>query len=181
MPSPVLSISWSQPWRCSDAVSLATAEWVTLYNQDADTSIRTNPSEYEAALTGNSHPASRRIRPSPPLGGNIWGRSIQGWKPARQRPRQHTPARTHNLTAKSYDADHLHRALDGLHRQRREPPEGKRPAQQADQCVGAMDRGSKLAVFHLGCLAGIADRCSLRGRARHLHKHAILFLHNGFQ
>jgi putative transposase len=56
----------AKPWRCVDDVELATAEWVAWYNQERlheALGYRT-PAEYEAALTGTSHPANQ---PTPAL------------------------------------------------------------------------------------------------------------------
>ena len=53
-----------KPWRCIDDVELSTAEWVAWYNQERlhEALGYVPPAEYEAALTGTSHPAS----PPPP-------------------------------------------------------------------------------------------------------------------
>ncbi len=55
-----------RPWRCIDDVELATAEWVAWYNQERlhEALGYVPPAEYEAALTGASHPASQ---PNPAL------------------------------------------------------------------------------------------------------------------
>lgn len=55
-----------KPWRCIDDVELSTAEWVAWYNQERlhEALGYVPPAEYEAALTGTSHPASQ---PTPAL------------------------------------------------------------------------------------------------------------------
>lgn len=55
-----------RPWRCIDDVELATAEWVLWYNEKClhEALDYVPPVEYEAALTGTSHPASQ---PTPAL------------------------------------------------------------------------------------------------------------------
>ena len=55
-----------RPWRCVDDVELATAEWVFWYNEERlhEALGYVPPAEYEAALTGTSHPASQ---PTPAL------------------------------------------------------------------------------------------------------------------
>ena len=59
-------INRGKPWRCIDGVELATAEWVAWYNQERlhEALGYHTPAEYEAALTGTSHPASQ---PTPAL------------------------------------------------------------------------------------------------------------------
>ena len=59
-------INRGKPWRCIDDVELATAEWVAWYNQERlhEALGYMTPAEYEAALTGASHPASQ---PTPAL------------------------------------------------------------------------------------------------------------------
>jgi putative transposase len=59
-------INRGRPWRCIDDVELATAEWVAWYNQERlhEALGYVPPAEYEAALTGTSHPASQ---PTPAL------------------------------------------------------------------------------------------------------------------
>jgi putative transposase len=59
-------INRGKPWRCVDDVELATAEWVAWYNQERlhEALGYVPPAEYEAALTGTSHPVSQ---PTPPL------------------------------------------------------------------------------------------------------------------
>jgi transposase InsO family protein len=59
-------INRGKPWRCIDDVELSTAEWVFWYNQERlhEALGYVPPAEYEAALTGTSHPASR---PTPAL------------------------------------------------------------------------------------------------------------------
>ena len=59
-------ISRGKPWRGIDDVELATAEWVAWYNQERlhEALGYQSPAEYEAALTGASHPASQ---PTPAL------------------------------------------------------------------------------------------------------------------
>ncbi|TDH45994.1 hypothetical protein E2F47_27540, partial [Mycobacterium eburneum] len=59
-------INRGKPWRCIDDVELATAEWVAWYNQERlhEALGYVPPAEYEAALTGASHPASQ---PTPAL------------------------------------------------------------------------------------------------------------------
>ena len=59
-------IARGKPWRCVDDVELATAEWVAWYNQERlhEALGYVPPVEYEAALTGTSHPASQ---PTPAL------------------------------------------------------------------------------------------------------------------
>jgi transposase InsO family protein len=59
-------INRGKPWRCIDDVELATAQWVFWYNEERlhETLGYVPPAEYEAALTGASHPASR---PTPAL------------------------------------------------------------------------------------------------------------------
>ena len=59
-------ISRGKPWRCIDDVELSTAEWVAWYNQERlhEALGYQSPAEYEAALTGTSHPASQ---PTPAL------------------------------------------------------------------------------------------------------------------
>jgi len=55
-----------KPWRTIEEVELATAEWVAWYNQERlhEALGYVPPAEYEAALTGTSHPASQ---PTPAL------------------------------------------------------------------------------------------------------------------
>lgn len=55
-----------RPWRCVDDVELATAQWVFRYNEERlhEALGYVPPAEYEAALTGTSHPASQ---PTPAL------------------------------------------------------------------------------------------------------------------
>ncbi|WP_408632889.1 IS3 family transposase [Mycobacterium conspicuum] len=59
-------INRGKPWRCIDDVELSTAEWVAWYNQERlhEALGYVPPAEYEAALTGTSHPASQ---PTPAL------------------------------------------------------------------------------------------------------------------
>ncbi|WP_272898375.1 IS3 family transposase [Mycobacterium avium] len=59
-------INRGKPWRCIDDVELSTAEWVAWYNQERlhEALGYVPPAEYEAALTGTSHPASK---PTPAL------------------------------------------------------------------------------------------------------------------
>jgi putative transposase len=59
-------INRGKPWRCIDDVELSTAEWVAWYNQERlhEALGYQTPAEYEAALTGTSHPASQ---PTPAL------------------------------------------------------------------------------------------------------------------
>ena len=59
-------INRGKPWRCIDNVELATAEWVAWYNQERlhEALGYQSPAEYEATLTGASHPASQ---PTPAL------------------------------------------------------------------------------------------------------------------
>jgi transposase InsO family protein len=59
-------INRGKPWRCIDDVELSTAEWLARYNQERlhDALGYQTPAEYEAALTGTSHPASQ---PTPAL------------------------------------------------------------------------------------------------------------------
>ncbi len=59
-------INRGKPWRCTDDVELATAEWVFWYNEERlhEALGYVPPAEYEAALTGASHPASQ---PNPAL------------------------------------------------------------------------------------------------------------------
>lgn len=59
-------ITRGKPWRCIDDVELSTAEWVAWYNQERlhEALGYVPPAEYEAALTGTSHPASQ---PTPAL------------------------------------------------------------------------------------------------------------------
>ncbi|GAA2769990.1 integrase core domain-containing protein [Mycolicibacterium pallens] len=54
------------PWRNVNDVELATAEWVAWYNKERlhEALGYVPPAEYEAALTGTSHPASQ---PTPAL------------------------------------------------------------------------------------------------------------------
>ncbi|RDH75925.1 IS3 family transposase [Mycolicibacterium moriokaense] len=54
-------INRGKPWRCIDDVELSTAEWVAWYNQERlhEALGYVPPAEYEAALTGTSHPASQ--------------------------------------------------------------------------------------------------------------------------
>ena len=51
-------INRAKPWRCIDDVELATAQWVARYNQERLHEALGYPrsAEYEAALTGTSHP-----------------------------------------------------------------------------------------------------------------------------
>lgn len=62
-------INRGRPWRCIDDVELATAQWVFWYNQERlhEALGYVPPAEYEAALTGTSHPASQ---PTPALATN---------------------------------------------------------------------------------------------------------------
>ncbi len=57
-----------KPWRTVAEVELATARWVAWYNQERlhEALGYVPPAEYEAALTGTSHPASSQPRPSHP-------------------------------------------------------------------------------------------------------------------
>lgn len=59
-------INRGKSWRCTDDVELATAEWVFWYNEERlhEALGYVPPAEYEAALTGASHPASQ---PNPAL------------------------------------------------------------------------------------------------------------------
>jgi putative transposase len=59
-------INRGKPWRCIDDVELATAEWVAWYNQERlhEALGYVPPAEYEAALSGTSHPVSQ---PTPAL------------------------------------------------------------------------------------------------------------------
>jgi putative transposase len=59
-------INRGKPWRCIDDVELSTAEWVAWYNQERlhEALGYVPPADYEAALTGTSHPASQ---PTPAL------------------------------------------------------------------------------------------------------------------
>ncbi|OBA65749.1 transposase [Mycolicibacterium elephantis] len=59
-------INRGRPWRCVDDVELATAAWVSWYNQERlhEALGYVPPAEYEAALTGASHPVSQ---PTPAL------------------------------------------------------------------------------------------------------------------
>ncbi|GAB1813083.1 integrase core domain-containing protein [Mycobacterium sp. MUNTM1] len=59
-------INRGRPWRCIDDVELSTAQWVAWYNQERlhEALGYVSPSEYEAALTGTSQPASQ---PTPAL------------------------------------------------------------------------------------------------------------------
>lgn len=56
-------INRDKPWRSVDDVELATAAWVAWYNQERlhEALGYVPPAEYEAALTGTSHPASQPI------------------------------------------------------------------------------------------------------------------------
>jgi putative transposase len=58
-----------KPWRSVADVELATAQWVAWYNQERlhEALGYVSPAEYEAALTGASHPASQ---PTPALATN---------------------------------------------------------------------------------------------------------------
>ena len=58
-----------KPWRSVADVELATAQWVAWYNQERlhEALGYVPPAEYEAALTGASHPASQ---PTPALATN---------------------------------------------------------------------------------------------------------------
>ena len=62
-------INRGKPWHSVDDVELATAGWVAWYNQDRlhEALGYVPPAEYEAALTGTSHPASQ---PTPALATN---------------------------------------------------------------------------------------------------------------
>lgn len=62
-------INRGKPWRSVDDVELATAAWVAWYNQERlhEALGYVPPAEYEAALTGASHPASQ---PTPALATN---------------------------------------------------------------------------------------------------------------
>ncbi|WP_242603478.1 IS3 family transposase, partial [Mycolicibacterium thermoresistibile] len=62
-------INRGKPWRSVDDVELATAGWVAWYNQERlhEALGYVPPAEYEAALTGTSHPASQ---PTPALATN---------------------------------------------------------------------------------------------------------------
>ncbi|WP_231122312.1 IS3 family transposase [Mycobacterium intracellulare] len=59
-------ITRGRPWRYIDDVELSTAAWVAWYNQERlhEALGYLTPAEYEAALTGTSHPASQ---PTPAL------------------------------------------------------------------------------------------------------------------
>jgi putative transposase len=59
-------INRGKPWRGIDDLELSTAEWMAWYNQERLHEALGNvpPAEYEAALTGTSHPASQ---PTPAL------------------------------------------------------------------------------------------------------------------
>ncbi|MCG5432784.1 integrase core domain-containing protein [Mycobacterium sp. MYCO198283] len=59
-------INRGKSWHCVDDVELATAAWVARYNQERlhEAVGYVLPAEYEAALTGTSHPASQ---PTPAL------------------------------------------------------------------------------------------------------------------
>jgi hypothetical protein len=59
-------INGGKPWRSIEQVELATAAWVSWFNQERlhEALGYMTPAEYEAALTGASHPASQ---PTPAL------------------------------------------------------------------------------------------------------------------
>ena len=59
-------INRGKPWRCIDDVELSTPDWVAWYNQERlhEALGYVPPAQYEAALTGASHPASQ---PTPAL------------------------------------------------------------------------------------------------------------------